>query len=81
MPACCSPARNVQARPRHGARAGSFCASASMPPVPHAGSSSLRTVPGVAKQPIVVDEQDAHHQPDDFAWREVIAGRLVGQLR
>jgi len=27
-----------------------------------------------------VDEQDVHHEPDDLARREVVAGGLVGQL-
>ena len=35
---------------------------------------------GRGEQLVVVDEQDAHHQPDDLARREVVAGGLVGQL-
>ena len=30
---------------------------------------------------VVVDEQQVHHQPDDLARREVLAGGLVGELR
>ncbi len=35
---------------------------------------------GRGEQLVVVDEQDAHHQPDDFARREVVARGLVGQF-
>ena len=35
---------------------------------------------GRGEQLVVVDEQDVHHQPDDLARREVVAGGLVGQL-
>ena len=35
---------------------------------------------GRSKEFVVVDEQDVHHQPDDFARREVIAGGLIGQF-
>ena len=37
-------------------------------------------MPGGGEQPVVLDEQDAHHQSDDLARREVVARRLVGQL-
>ena len=37
-------------------------------------------MPGVASSLVVVDEQDAHHQTDDFARREVVARGLVGQF-
>jgi hypothetical protein len=36
--------------------------------------------PGRGQKAVVVDEQDVHHQPDDFARGEVVAGGLVGQL-
>jgi hypothetical protein len=29
---------------------------------------------------VVLDEEQVHHQPDDFAWGEVLAGGLVGKL-
>ncbi|TLD46543.1 MAG: hypothetical protein FAZ92_01169 [Accumulibacter sp.] len=35
---------------------------------------------GRGTQLVVVDEQDAHHQPDDLARREVVAGGLVGEF-
>ena len=35
---------------------------------------------GCGEEPVVLDEQDAHHQPDDLARREVVASGLVGQL-
>ncbi len=35
---------------------------------------------GRGKQLVVVDEQDAHHQADDLARREVVASGLVGQF-
>ena len=35
---------------------------------------------GRGEQLVVVDEQDVHHQPDDFARREVVARGLVGQF-
>jgi hypothetical protein len=35
---------------------------------------------GRGEQLVVVDEQDAHHQPDDLARREVVARGLVGQF-
>ena len=56
-------------------------ATASMPPVPHAGSSSVFTTPFVAEQRVVLGEQEVHHQADDLARREVLAGGLVRLLR
>jgi hypothetical protein len=51
-----------------------------MPPVPQAGSRSLRTVPGVASSFVVVDEEQVDHEADHFARREVITGRLVREF-
>ena len=51
-----------------------------MPPVPQAGSSSFRTVPGLARIVVVIDEKQVHHEADDFARREVVARGFVGQF-
>ena len=37
--------------------------------------------PALAKQLVVLDEEEVDHQPDDLARREVLAGRLVRELR
>jgi hypothetical protein len=49
-----------------------------MPPVPQAGSYRLPTIR--LGQVLLADEQDADHQPDDLARREVLAGGLVRLL-
>jgi hypothetical protein len=35
---------------------------------------------GRGEQLVVVDEEDAHHEADDLARREVVAGGLVGEF-
>ena len=35
---------------------------------------------GLRQHLVILDEEQVHHQPDDLARREVLAGRLVGQL-
>ena len=47
---------------------------------PAGGIEQLADRAGGGEQPVVLDEQDAHHQPDDLARREVVARGLVGQL-
>ena len=37
-------------------------------------------MPGLVSRSLVLDEQQVHHQPDDLAGREVLAGGLVGEL-
>ena len=47
---------------------------------PAGGVEQLADRAGGGEQPVVLDEQDAHHQANDLARREVVARRLVGQL-
>ena len=44
------------------------------------GVEQLADGAGSGEQLVVLDEQDAHHQTDDLARREVVARGLVGQL-
>ena len=41
------------------------------------GVEQLADGAGCGEQPVVLDEQDAHHQSDDLAWREMVASGLV----
>jgi len=49
-----------------------------MPPVPQAGSYSVRKMPGLDQHVLVGHQQQVHHQPDDVARGEVLAGGLIG---
>ena len=44
------------------------------------GVEQLADGAGRGEQPVVLDEQDAHHQSDDLARREMVACGLVGQF-
>ena len=44
------------------------------------GVEQLADRAGGGEQLVVLDEQDAHHQTDDLARREVVARGLVGQF-
>ena len=44
------------------------------------GVEQLADGAGCGEQFVVLDEQDAYHQPDDLARREMVACGLVGQF-
>ncbi|MNL52569.1 hypothetical protein D3C87_1757580 [compost metagenome] len=52
----------------------------------HASRTGSRVIDGAhdagfGQDLVILDEDQVHHQADDFAWREVLAGRLVAEFR